>query len=117
MSFFTVSPAPPFGIPVDVLGRLTRRPVRSDAEFILLVEKEAAYMRMAEDRFYQKYPCIVITAKGQPVRTRFCFFAQFICTRFILRAILFIYLFILIMGCGRLWWSCSSYRPTIAVFI
>lgn len=41
--------------------------VRSDADFILLVEKEAAYMRMAEDRFYQKYPCIVITAKGQPV--------------------------------------------------
>lgn len=40
--------------------------IRSDAEFILLVEKEAAYMRMAEDRFYHKYPCIVITAKGQP---------------------------------------------------
>ncbi|KAL3936809.1 MAG: hypothetical protein SGARI_002400 [Bacillariaceae sp.] len=38
--------------------------IRSDAEFILLVEKEAAYMRMA-------YPCIVITAKGQPdVATR-----------------------------------------------
>ncbi|CAN0050018.1 unnamed protein product [Ectocarpus fasciculatus] len=45
--------------------------IRSDADFILLVEKEAAYMRMAEDRFYQKYPCIVITAKGQPdVATR-----------------------------------------------
>jgi meiotic recombination protein SPO11 len=43
----------------------------SDAEFILLVEKEAAYMRMAEDRFYNRYPCIVITAKGQPdVATR-----------------------------------------------
>mmetsp|Transcript_15865 Transcript_15865/g.39831 ORF Transcript_15865/g.39831 Transcript_15865/m.39831 type:complete len:440 (-) Transcript_15865:237-1556(-) len=40
--------------------------IQSDAEFILLVEKEAAYMRMAEDRFYHKYPCIVITAKGQP---------------------------------------------------
>ncbi|KAL7550982.1 hypothetical protein ACHAWF_014201 [Thalassiosira exigua] len=40
--------------------------VQSDAAFILLVEKEAAYMRMAEDRFYQRYPCIVITAKGQP---------------------------------------------------
>eukprot|EP00536_Pseudo-nitzschia_multiseries_P002571 jgi/Psemu1/251788/estExt_Genewise1Plus.C_340128 len=40
--------------------------ITSDAEFILLVEKEAAYMRMAEDRFYHKYPCIVITAKGQP---------------------------------------------------
>jgi len=45
--------------------------VRSDAEFVLLVEKEAAYMRMAEDRFYHKYPCIIITAKGQPdVATR-----------------------------------------------
>ncbi|KAL3815741.1 hypothetical protein ACHAXA_004943 [Cyclostephanos tholiformis] len=40
--------------------------IESDAEFILLVEKEAAYMRMAEDRFYMRYPCIVITAKGQP---------------------------------------------------
>lgn len=45
--------------------------IQSDAEFVLLVEKEAAYMRMAEDRFYHKYPCIVITAKGQPdVATR-----------------------------------------------
>lgn len=70
--------------------------IQSDAAFILLVEKEAAYMRMAvswhilvmvaytymppfvfsqinlsvsntqEDRFYNRYPCIVITAKGQP---------------------------------------------------
>lgn len=45
--------------------------ITSDAEFVLLVEKEAAYMRMAEDRFYNKYPCIIITAKGQPdVATR-----------------------------------------------
>eukprot|EP00548_Thalassiothrix_antarctica_P013779 CAMPEP_0194166680 /NCGR_PEP_ID=MMETSP0154-20130528/2221_1 /TAXON_ID=1049557 /ORGANISM="Thalassiothrix antarctica, Strain L6-D1" /LENGTH=440 /DNA_ID=CAMNT_0038877415 /DNA_START=71 /DNA_END=1393 /DNA_ORIENTATION=+ len=45
--------------------------IRSDAEFVLLVEKEAAYMRLAEDRFYHRYPCIVITAKGQPdVATR-----------------------------------------------
>jgi meiotic recombination protein SPO11 len=45
--------------------------IRSDAEFILLVEKEAAFMRIAEDRFYNRYPCIVITAKGQPdVATR-----------------------------------------------
>ncbi len=45
--------------------------IQSDAKFILLVEKEAAYMRLAEDRFYNKYPCIVITAKGQPdVATR-----------------------------------------------
>ena len=37
-----------------------------DAEFVLLVEKDAAFMRLAEDRFYNDYPCIIITAKGQP---------------------------------------------------
>jgi meiotic recombination protein SPO11 len=54
---------PPF---IDKIENIT-----SDAEFVLLVEKEAAYMRLAEDRFYNRYPCIVITAKGQPdVATR-----------------------------------------------
>jgi hypothetical protein len=38
----------------------------SDAVFILLVEKDAAFMRLAEDRFYNTYPCIILTAKGQP---------------------------------------------------
>ena len=47
------------------------REVRSDALFILLVEKDAAFMRLAEDRFYNTYPCIILTAKGQPdVATR-----------------------------------------------
>ncbi|KAK9844111.1 hypothetical protein WJX81_004715 [Elliptochloris bilobata] len=45
--------------------------IRSDAMFILLVEKDAAFMRLAEDRFYNTYPCIILTAKGQPdVATR-----------------------------------------------
>lgn len=45
--------------------------IRSDALFILLVEKDAAFMRLAEDRFYNTYPCIIVTAKGQPdVATR-----------------------------------------------
>lgn len=45
--------------------------ITSDAMFILLVEKDAAFMRLAEDRFYNTYPCIIITAKGQPdVATR-----------------------------------------------
>ncbi|XP_042512455.1 DNA topoisomerase 6 subunit A [Macadamia integrifolia] len=45
--------------------------MQSDALFILLVEKDAAYMRLAEDRFYNRFPCIIITAKGQPdVATR-----------------------------------------------
>ncbi|MEW5297750.1 MAG: hypothetical protein WDW36_000934 [Sanguina aurantia] len=38
----------------------------SDARFILLVEKDAAFMRLAEDRFYNTYPCVIMTAKGQP---------------------------------------------------
>ena len=42
------------------------RNIESEAVFILLVEKDAAFMRLAEDRFYKKYPCIIITAKGQP---------------------------------------------------
>eukprot|EP00743_Colponemidia_sp_Colp-15_P004840 GILK01005215.1.p1 GENE.GILK01005215.1~~GILK01005215.1.p1 ORF type:complete len:523 (+),score=119.06 GILK01005215.1:43-1569(+) len=45
--------------------------IRGDAQFVLLVEKDAAFMRLAEDRFYNTYPCIIITAKGQPdVATR-----------------------------------------------
>jgi len=45
--------------------------IESDAKFILLVEKDAAFMRLAEDRFYNQYPCIILTAKGQPdVATR-----------------------------------------------
>ena len=45
--------------------------IRSDAKFIIVVEKDAAFMRLAEDRFYKDYPCIVITGKGQPdVATR-----------------------------------------------
>lgn len=40
--------------------------IQSDAKFILLVEKDAAFMRLAEDRFYNSFPCIIITAKGQP---------------------------------------------------
>ena len=46
--------------------------MRSDAEFILLVEKDAAFMRLAEDRFYNRFPCVILTAKGQPdVATRY----------------------------------------------
>jgi meiotic recombination protein SPO11 len=39
--------------------------IKSNAEFVLLVEKDAAFMRLAEDRFYNQFPCIIITGKGQ----------------------------------------------------
>ncbi|MFW9920382.1 MAG: helix-hairpin-helix domain-containing protein [Candidatus Thorarchaeota archaeon] len=38
--------------------------VESDAEFILLAEKDAAIMRLAEAKFWNRQPCIVITGKG-----------------------------------------------------
>jgi len=45
--------------------------IQGDAKFVLLVEKEAAFMRLSEDRFYNQYPCVIITGKGQPdVATR-----------------------------------------------
>jgi len=40
--------------------------LESDAEFILVVEKDAAFLRLAEDKFYEKYPSIIVTGKGQP---------------------------------------------------
>ncbi|KAL7576032.1 hypothetical protein ACA910_000819 [Epithemia clementina (nom. ined.)] len=36
------------------------------ARCILVVEKEGIYNRLAEDRFYDAYPCIIMTAKGFP---------------------------------------------------
>jgi len=38
--------------------------VESDAEFILLSEKDAAVMRLAEAKYWNRQPCIVITGKG-----------------------------------------------------
>ena len=38
--------------------------IESDAEFILVLEKDAAMIRLAEARFWKKYPCIILTAKG-----------------------------------------------------
>jgi len=55
-------------IPAD-MSTITN--ISGSAQFILLVEKDAAFQRLAEDRFYNDYPCILITAKGQPdVATR-----------------------------------------------
>jgi len=38
--------------------------LESDAEFILVIEKDAAMMRLAEARFWRKHPCILLTAQG-----------------------------------------------------
>ncbi len=40
--------------------------LESDAEFILVVEKDAAVIRLTEKKFWREYPCIILTAKGAP---------------------------------------------------
>lgn len=40
--------------------------LESDAEFVLVIEKDAAFQRLSEDRFFEYLPCILITAGGQP---------------------------------------------------
>jgi DNA topoisomerase-6 subunit A len=42
--------------------------VRTDAEFILLVEKQAIFHRLNEDRFWEKNKCILMTSEGQAAR-------------------------------------------------
>ncbi|MHA1727792.1 MAG: hypothetical protein ACTSWY_03565 [Promethearchaeota archaeon] len=38
--------------------------IESDAEFILVLEKDAAMMRIIEEKWWTKYPCIALTAEG-----------------------------------------------------
>ena len=38
--------------------------IESDAEFIILSEKDAAVMRLAEAKYWNRQPCIVLTGKG-----------------------------------------------------
>lgn len=40
--------------------------IDSDAEFVLLVEKDAAFMSLSEAKIYERYPSILMTGIGQP---------------------------------------------------
>jgi DNA topoisomerase-6 subunit A len=42
--------------------------VRTNAKFILLVEKQAIFHRLNEDRFWEKNDCILLTSEGQAAR-------------------------------------------------
>ncbi|OEL19619.1 Meiotic recombination protein SPO11-2 [Dichanthelium oligosanthes] len=48
---------------LNVLSKLN---LSSDARYIIVVEKDAIFQRLAEDRLYNQLPCILITAKGYP---------------------------------------------------
>ena len=38
----------------------------SDALAIVVIEKDAIFQRLNQDRFYDSLPCILVTAKGMP---------------------------------------------------
>ncbi|MGA2450630.1 MAG: DNA topoisomerase IV subunit A [Polyangiaceae bacterium] len=42
--------------------------LKNSAEFILIVEKQAVWHRLNEDRFWEKYNCILMTSEGQAAR-------------------------------------------------
>ncbi|CAD7704466.1 unnamed protein product [Ostreobium quekettii] len=42
-----------------------------DARYVLVVEKDAIFQRLTEDRFFDMVPCVMVTGKGMPdVATR-----------------------------------------------
>ena len=41
---------------------------KNEAEYILLVEKEAVWHRLNEDKFWEKHKCILVTCGGQATR-------------------------------------------------
>jgi DNA topoisomerase-6 subunit A len=41
---------------------------KCDADFILLVEKDAVWRRLNEDRFWKEHRCILVQSNGQPAR-------------------------------------------------
>ena len=43
--------------------------VRVDADYVLVVEKDAIFERLNEEEFWRKHKCILITGKGQPDRS------------------------------------------------
>jgi len=63
----------PAGYPITGdFGILDSMRFDSDARYILVVEKDAVFQRLAEDCLFNQIPCILITAKGYPdLATRF----------------------------------------------
>lgn len=54
------------------LNLLNKLVFHSDARYVIIVEKDAIFQRLAEDRLFNRIPCILITAKGYPdIATRF----------------------------------------------
>ncbi|KAK8964190.1 Meiotic recombination protein SPO11-2 [Platanthera guangdongensis] len=54
------------------LNSLRQLDFLSDARYIIVIEKDAIFQRLSEDRLFNLVPCILVTAKGFPdIATRF----------------------------------------------
>ncbi|XP_023752623.1 meiotic recombination protein SPO11-2 [Lactuca sativa] len=54
------------------LNILEKLVMKTDANYIIVIEKHAIFQRLAEDKVFNQIPCILITAKGYPdLATRF----------------------------------------------
>ncbi len=58
-------------VPSDYLSRelklgTSHLPEEQRPAFVLVVEKECIFQRLAEDGFFKSHPCILVTAKGMP---------------------------------------------------
>ena len=42
------------------------REVQSDARCVVVVEKDGIFRRLVEDRFFERYPCVLVTGMGVP---------------------------------------------------
>ena len=54
-----------FVVPGDVRA-VERARLRSDARFVLIVEKDAAFDKLCRERIHARVPCVLVTAKGFP---------------------------------------------------
>jgi len=56
-----------WGVPAVVEGKIIQF-VRHEAEYILLIEKDAVWTRFNEDKFWKRQKCIILQGGGQPPR-------------------------------------------------
>ena len=42
--------------------------VKCTADYVLVIEKDAVWQRLNQDKFWQKHNCLILTGKGQPAR-------------------------------------------------
>jgi meiotic recombination protein SPO11 len=63
--------ARPMAVPSDFVSNymqllVSHLPPVQQPRFLLVVEKDCIFQRLAEDGFFKAHPCVIITAKGMP---------------------------------------------------